>query len=785
MSITKAQMLIDLKNNISEISILPVYIIKSTDFYNDRDRTIDAVIDFAQGKNLIVRSSSVAEDTDAFSNAGKFESILGVSPSAEEVASAIDKVYTSYNTSLDEEILIQPMLENVIKSGVIFTRDIDTNAEYYVVNYQDGSDTVAVTSGKSNALRTFVSYKHSPYAIADSDMSQLIDVVKLIEEYLRNDALDIEFAVTDENDIHSIFILQCRPIARGNKGQKESIDIAPVLNRIYKKAQKLSAPHPFLLGDTTCFGVMPDWNPAEILGVRPKKLAISLYKELITDSIWAHQRKNYGYRDLTMHPLMISFCGVPYIDTRITFNSFIPAKLNKSIAEKLVNYYIDTLAQYPKYHDKIEFEIVYSCYYLGLPEKLKKLENYGFNRNEISRIEFSLLNLTNRIIDPVEGLYKADIEKIKKLEENYERIELSDISLVDRIYWLIEECKEYGTLPFAGIARAGFIAVQFLRSFVDTGIITQDEHDKYMKSLNTINKQMNEDLKNYYAGEMSKDEFIKSYGHIRPGTYDIMSRRYDEAFDEYFSVNFTISTVEKSNGDEAEFRFSDAQLTRIQQELDENGLLISVTDLMDFIKLSIEGRERLKFIFTKSVSRILQLVEELGKRADISKEDMAYLDISVVKQLYVDLHTGFISDLFKQNIESNKVQYERAMRIKLPSIIVKPDDVYTFNLLDEEPNFITQKSVTSRGTVLSDGTDEIEHRIVFIQSADPGYDFIFSKGIAGLITQFGGANSHMAIRCAELGIPAVIGVGESRYNEWSGWNMIELDCLKRQVIRIE
>lgn len=778
-------MLIDLKNNIPEINILPAQIVKSEDFYNDRDRTIDAVIDFAQGKNLIVRSSSVAEDTDVFSNAGKFESILGVSPTAEEVTSAIDKVYTSYNTNLDEEILIQPMLENVIKSGVIFTRDIDTNAEYYVVNYQDGSDTVAVTSGESNALRTFVSYKNSPYDIADSDMSQLIDAVKLIEEYLHNDALDIEFAMTDEYGVHRIFILQCRPIARGNKEQKESIDIAPVLKRIYKKAQKLSAPHPFLLGHTTCFGVMPDWNPAEILGVRPKKLAISLYKELITDSIWAHQRKNYGYRDLTMHPLMISFCGVPYIDTRITFNSFIPAKLNKNIAEKLVNYYIDTLAKYPKYHDKIEFEIVYSCYYLGLPEKLKKLEDHGFNGNEIRRIEFSLLDLTNRIIDPAEGMYKADIEKIRKLEENYERIELSDISLVDRIYWLIEECKEYGTLPFAGIARAGFIAVQFLRSFVDTGIITQDEHDKYMKSLNTINKQMNEDLKNYYAGEMSKDEFIETYGHIRPGTYDIMSRRYDEAFDEYFPVNFTLSTVEKSNGDEAEFRFSDAQLTRIQQELDENGLLITVTDLMDFIKLSIEGRERLKFIFTKSVSRILQLVEVLGKRADISKEDMAYLDISVVKQLYVDLHTGFISDLFKQNIESNKVQYERAMRIKLPSIIVKPDDVYTFYLLDEEPNFITQKSVTSRGTVLSDGTDEIEYRIVFIQSADPGYDFIFSKNIAGLITQFGGANSHMAIRCAELGIPAVIGVGESRYNEWSKWNMIELDCLKRQVIRIE
>ena len=76
-------------------------------------------------------------------------------------------------------------------------------------------------------------------------------------------------------------------------------------------------------------------------------------------------------------------------------------------------------------------------------------------------------------------------------------------------------------------------------------------------------------------------------------------------------------------------------------------------------------------------------------------------------------------------------------------------------------------------------------KIVFIQSADPGYDFVFSKNIAGLVTEFGGANSHMAIRCAELGIPAVIGVGESRYCEWSRWSMLEVDCVKRQVIRID
>ena len=43
------------------------------------------------------------------------------------------------------------------------------------------------------------------------------------------------------------------------------------------------------------------------------------------------------------------------------------------------------------------------------------------------------------------------------------------IDKISRIYWLLEDCKRYGTLPFAGLARAGFIAVQLLRSLVAVG----------------------------------------------------------------------------------------------------------------------------------------------------------------------------------------------------------------------------------------------------------------------------------------------------------------------------
>ena len=86
---------------------------------------------------------------------------------------------------------------------------------------------------------------------------------------------------------------------------------------------------------------MPDWNPAEIIGIKPKPLALNLYQELITDHIWSRQRTNYGFRNVESHHLMTTFYGTPFIDVRIDFNSWIPDKLNENISNKLVNFYLN------------------------------------------------------------------------------------------------------------------------------------------------------------------------------------------------------------------------------------------------------------------------------------------------------------------------------------------------------------------------------------------------------------------------------------------------------------
>ena len=102
---------------------------------------------------------------------------------------------------------------------------------------------------------------------------------------------------------------------------------------------------------------MPDWNPAEIIGVQPKPFSYSLYKEIITDETWAYQRSNYGYKNVRSNNLMPLLSGKPYIDTRISFTSFLPADTDQSTAEKLLEFYMKKLSKSPHLQDKVEFDM--------------------------------------------------------------------------------------------------------------------------------------------------------------------------------------------------------------------------------------------------------------------------------------------------------------------------------------------------------------------------------------------------------------------------------------------
>lgn len=763
--LSKARTLDALSGKLSSARVLPLVHFSSSDWAQNRQECLLSVMKVMGTQPLIVRSSCGREDGEKASNAGAFLSLLNVLPGG--VEHAVEQVLASYGAAqADDEVLIQPMLRNVKRSGVAFTHDPNTCAPYRVINWSEDEDTAAVTGGTSG--RTFQRAALAQTAPPPS----LAPIIALLEELLghfSNQPIDCEFAMTDSGDgVEELWLLQARPLVLQRAPQTIEAQ-AGRLRQIEEKLKRGMQPHPFVMGSRTVYGVMPDWNPAEIIGVRPKPLALSLYRELVTDAIWAYQRNNYGYRNLRSFPLMPHFFGTPYIDVRLSFNSFIPADLNEGLASRLADHYIDRLLAEPTLHDKVEFEIVFSCYTLDLPSRLEKLTEAGFSKGEQSEITQSLRQITNRIINPQNGLLRTDAGKLDVLQARRETLLAASGDPLERIYWLLEDGKRYGTLPFAGLARAGFVAVQMLRSLVAVGVFSESDYDAFIASVSTVSGQLARD-----RSVLDKATFLSRYGHLRPGTYDLLSPRYDETPDLYFDWHNRPAAPEAAKP----FSLTLPQMREMASLLAAHGLEPDAVGLMDFMQSGIELRELAKFHFTRNLSDALSLIAEVGGQYGFTPDDLAYSDISVFKEMHVAAVD--CRELLEVSIEQGRKRHRETERISMPPLIVSPDDIWSFEWPETAPNYITQKEVTAR-VAGCENQEDLAGAIVCIPNADPGFDWLFSHPIAGLITAWGGANSHMAIRAGELGLPAVIGAGEVLFRNWSNAERLHLDCSGRRV----
>ena len=149
---------------------------------------------------------------------------------------------------------------------------------------------------------------------------------------------------------------------------------------------------------------------------------------------------------------------------------------------------------------------------------------------------------------------------------------------------------------------------------------------------------------------------------------------------------------------------------------------------------------------------------------------------------YSPLTKSDVKKMLLSDISQNYNEYKFNSTVPLPDTIYDSNDVYLFERDKTVINFVTNKKISTKiKTVKNLKKLNIKNSIVCIESADPGYDFIFSHKIKGLITMYGGANSHMSIRCMELGIPAAIGVGKLKFDEIISSRFATLDCQNKTI----
>lgn len=707
---------------------------------------------------LIIRSSSNEEDQINKTMAGKYDSFQNVSNNRDKLNYYINLVLKKFKNKNDQ-VLVQEYIDNVDIAGVVFTRNLNNNGPYYYINYDTSGKTNFVTGGlyfeeTKNQVVCRYKYKKS------SKFRKLISICNAFEKIFLNDRLDIEFCIKNKK----IIIFQCRSLSRMKKIDDKSI--LSMLVNIEKKVKKIKLPSPFLSGNTTYLSNMADWNPAEMIGSKSTQLSLSLYSELITDNVWAKQREDYQYQTVSNQPLLFNLGGSAYVDLRLDLNSFLPKKIPNQIKKKIINHCLNIIKKKPNLHDKIEFEVMETCFDLETKKNLKKY----LKINEVKIYEKYLKKITEDII--CDDYLERETKKINYLKEKIKIIKLSNLSQVQKIYFLVQNCKKYGTLPFAGAARCAFIATKILKTLNKFKILHINDIENFYSSTMSITTEMNNLIYKIRKNKVSKKIFFERFGHLRPSTYSITSKNYHEEFNKYFPKDVNISLKEKKK-----FILSKDKIGKIDKIFKKNNIKFNANKFLNFCKKAIFYREEFKLIFTKCIDEIFLNLISLGKELKIKRDEFEHISINTILNSYNNLDLKKFKQILKDEIKNNKKNFYYRKLIDLPDVILESSDIYNFEKKNSMPNYITERSITSKSIMFKNLKDNkyLKDKIVILESADPGYDFIFSYSIKGLITKYGGANSHMSIRCLELGIPAIIGVGEVRFKQLSKAKIININ----------
>jgi phosphohistidine swiveling domain-containing protein len=169
-----------------------------------------------------------------------------------------------------------------------------------------------------------------------------------------------------------------------------------------------------------------------------------------------------------------------------------------------------------------------------------------------------------------------------------------------------------------------------------------------------------------------------------------------------------------------------------------------------------------------------------------SRTELSFLTVDDIVEAN-DLQPGRIQlqQFWAENIYFRTSEWRDDARIRLPALITGPDDLVVVKPTRSKPNFITSCEAEGQIVILKQrlpsASSELSGKIVVLVAADPGYDWIFSSQIAALVTKYGGVASHMAIRAAQFGIPAVIGCGDVLYNEFNVNNRARINCGSREI----
>lgn len=690
---------------------------------------------------LAVRSDAKSEDGFMASQAGAHLTLLNVTQS--DLGQAVDKVAARLLATGDQ-VLVQAMAPAVALAGVASTHRIADGAPWYCIEMAP-QDTAAVTGGRANGRQLAILRDRAgeleAYAQDKDPVRLILSLLREVERLLDGKPLEIEFALGGVSEqSQQVFLLQARPIAAAARwpavaGASPSLPPLDFLHCV--------DPFPEVAGQRTLLSLMSDWNPVELLGNHPRPLALSLFEHLIADGVWWRARSRLGYVKAPADDvgLLRVLRGRPFVDVRRSANSLLPQGLSMEIRGALVDAWLMRLQAEPELHDKVEFQVFRTVRDFVPITQLHGRAADGLATQQRMAWEAALGDLSRSIIDTgARGPLERCVAEIHRLQRE---------PLDGRRWPDLLALARRGTFEFSVLARIAFAADAQLRSAVFRGALCPDRVNALM--------QAGRSMPVWHAAQTGASDADGSPGHLRAGTFDITQPTW-AASD--FQVNAQAQHRPMT------FSLHASERRALQSLLREAGFSVDAVDWLKFVQRSRQAREWAKFVFSRHLSAALEGIATELQACALDREHASWVSLT---QLQKNFELGpAVRRTRLAALASEARQRHEADRQVIVSPVLRGDrDRLMADSLGVVPNFVGRRRANGPLVALADprplNDGSLRNMIVVIGQADPGFDWLFECGIAGLITAWGGANSHMAIRCAECGLTAAIGCGEAVY----------------------
>lgn len=708
-------------------------------------RTIRGFLDKMPNEaTFAVRSSAEQEDSANASFAGMYITKLHIAGTVCDIWFAMQEVRASmvqkkevvshYANHRSVEIgnggmsvVVQRMI-NADMSGVVFSHNPTESDGYYSISISRGVGETIV-GGASNGRLIRIARGVQLERVKDTELRKIVSAMRIIEQHFQSSSLDVEFAFQNG----TLYILQCRPITTAQaevKGLQEE--------KLIKRIDSINAfVETEFQGDV--LGDMIDINPAELLGVKPTTLDISIFNYLFADCIVERVRRDMGY-----DPLGIGLVRVvarkPYTSMCATAYSFRPFGIPDRIYERMVTVYRNTLVNNPALQSRVEFDL----YAMSCGDKLELVmqeaelcdSDKRVVRNAFSNIDTVFLQVS-----------QAQAETFDAFTADYEQ---RIASMRDATLGTILEHVAAGTEMFVRVARLAFY---WKNRFEE--MHPKESLDELMAGcVHSTSAQLQADLIACRKEVMSREELVRQYGHLRPGQFSVFGESYADDPETYLFA-----------------QMEQAELVEIEKQDHD----FSETAEFKNVVVFMQARERMKFLFSHSLHIFSERLKLQLAQRSISQRSASSLSWS---ELCAWLG-GSVSP---------KAGDEGELVVLLPDVIIPGQtDLAIITFGEALPSYVTNSIVKARVCVLerSGVKADVRGSLVLLPNADPGYDFLFHSGAVGIITKVGGPASHMCIRAIELQMPSCIGCGESMYQKLVSSPMAILNCNTRQIIALK